>query len=171
MWPIQILLRLCAGHGLWLLHEYYRYFLVIHCTLSSLYTQRMISLGIYFIPILSRLRRFKSPVMKLLKWYCCNLAVCTGGYGSACIPSDDSHAINSSQCSHNSFKGSTCPGNSAFYGWMIFTSLCCYLLAFAPGMGAMPWTITSGKIFSHVLILCMPVTSQFVACVTWHRGE
>lgn len=41
--------------------------------------------------------------------------------------------------SQSDFFVGSCPGTSSLlYGWLIFASLCLYLLAFAPGMGTMP---------------------------------
>jgi SP family myo-inositol transporter-like MFS transporter 13 len=62
---------------------------------------------------------------------------------SACLPKDDNGDLtNSTLCQANSFRGDSCP-QSTLTGWLIFTFLCLYLLAFAPGMGNLPWCINS----------------------------
>ena len=68
-------------------------------------------------------------------------------YYSGCIKSDGTYPSNTTQCLDYSedwrnFSTSTCEGGN-IYGWMIFASICLYLLAFAPGMGPMPWCINS----------------------------
>jgi SP family myo-inositol transporter-like MFS transporter 13 len=68
-------------------------------------------------------------------------------YYSGCIKADGENPSNSSQCLDYSedwrnFSTNTCEGGNVF-GWLIFASICLYLLAFAPGMGPMPWCINS----------------------------
>lgn len=54
---------------------------------------------------------------------------------------DDSKSmVNSTLCTDGSFYGNSCPGpENTTNGWLIYGAICLYLLAFAPGMGAMPW--------------------------------
>lgn len=63
---------------------------------------------------------------------------------SACVAGDDDIADEDRQCRAEHYYGSACPGSTTVtIGWIIFFLLCSYLLAFAPGMGPMPWCINS----------------------------
>jgi hypothetical protein len=55
---------------------------------------------------------------------------------AAMTGSDDNDKIssNTTTCPSSNFEGNTCPGaTTANAGWLIFASMCFYLLAFSPG--------------------------------------
>jgi MFS transporter, SP family, solute carrier family 2 (myo-inositol transporter), member 13 len=83
------------------------------------------------------------------------------GHNSGCIPADDDHnPVNSTYCPISSdFYPSSCPGNGQSFGWLIFISLCLYLLVFSAGMGCMPWTITSEIFPTNVRGVCNSITT------------
>ena len=76
--------------------------------------------------------------------FCTNVTATSGG--SSCLKvstSDPRQPAEPSLCSISDFSSSICPNNGAAAAWLLFSSMCVYLLCFAPGMGALPWTINS----------------------------
>lgn len=47
------------------------------------------------------------------------------------------------------------------YSWLVLFGLCLYLLAFAPGMGPMPWTINSELFPLWCRSVCTSITTAF----------
>lgn len=80
--------------------------------------------------------------------YCSAVSVLTNGSLlssglSGCLSKQSSDSSGSgSEYACLSSLSQQCPGCEG-YGWAIFSLLCAYLLAFAPGMGAMPWCVNS----------------------------
>jgi hypothetical protein len=53
-------------------------------------------------------------------------------YYNVCIKGDSDNPTNRGLCDDAHYYGESCP-DSSFAGWLIFTGLCLYLFAFAPG--------------------------------------
>lgn len=86
--------------------------------------------------------------------YCGNITSIIGRHAYGCMSQTDSPL----QCSSESTISSTC-SDSNIYPWLIFLSMCLYLLCFAPGLGTMPWCYTSEIYPTNVRGICNSITT------------
>ncbi len=63
-----------------------------------------------------------------------------GGMCQSVVSADDADPVDPSACAAHTWSPHSCDTG---YGWVSVVLLLCYLAAFAPGMGPMPWTINS----------------------------
>lgn len=83
------------------------------------------------------------------------------GGQSACILGDSSGPADPSICDKAAFYSqSGCP-NQRTSVYLIFFSLCFYLLCFSPGLGTMPWTICSEIFPTNVRGVATSITTVF----------
>ena len=80
----------------------------------------------------------------------------------------------SSQCPSSQIEVDECPGNLPnAASWLVFTSICLFSIALAPGIGPLPWTINSeihpGEVRgSHVsMAAAINWTMNFTMCVSF----
>ena len=72
----------------------------------------------------------------------CGVCEGWGGNGKVvCAPGDEDSPDDPAMC--GSYHYNTPPDDDGNAGWAVLVCLCCYLLAFGPGLGGMPWTINS----------------------------